>query len=84
MRGGATGIPTRACVPESRERTDSYQCMGCHDFWDGPEIWRNPFDLQRLCCGDPECRAVVEPVSALPLSDYLATPATVKKLAEWL
>jgi hypothetical protein len=54
-------------VPECRERTGSYQCVGCHGLWDGPQTWLDPYDLQRLCCGEPECRAAVEQVSPLPL-----------------
>ena len=71
-------------MPKSGERTGSYQCVYCHSLWDGPETWLDPFDLQRLCCADPECRAVVEQVSALPLSDYLATPDGAKKIEEWV
>jgi hypothetical protein len=51
--------------------------------WDGPETWLDPFDLERLGCGDPECRHVVEKVSELPLSEYLATPEGAKKIEEW-
>ena len=83
-RACLTIIPTRAGVPESSERIGSYQCLGCHALWDGPETWLDPFDLARLCCGEPECRVVVEQVSPLPLSDYLATPAGAKKIAEWV
>ena len=83
-RACLTIIPTRAGVPESSERIGSYQCLGCHALWDGPETWLDPFDLDRLCCGEPECRVVVEQVSPLPLSDYLATPAGAKKIAEWV
>ena len=71
-------------MPASSERTGSYQCVGCHGLWDGPETWLDPFDLDRLCCGDPECRAVVEQLSPLPLSGYLATEAGVKKIEEWV
>ena len=71
-------------MPEIGERTGSYQCVGCHGLWDGPETWLDPFDLDRLCCGDPECRAVVEQVSALPLRDYLATPEGAKRIEEWV
>ena len=71
-------------MPESGERTGSYQCVCCHGLWDGPEAWLDPFDLARLCCGEPECRAAVEQVSALPLSDYLATPEGAKKIEEWV
>jgi hypothetical protein len=70
-------------VPEIGERTGSYQCVYCHGLWDGPETWLDPFDLDRLCCGEPECRAAVEQVSVLPLSDYLATPEGAKKIEEW-
>ena len=71
-------------MPESSERTGSYQCTGCHALWNGPETWLDPFDLDRLYCGDPECRAVVEQVSELPLSEYLATPAGATQIAEWV
>jgi hypothetical protein len=71
-------------MTESRARTGSYQCGSCQGLWDGAEIWLDPFDLQRLCCGDPECRAVVAQVSVLPLSDYLATPAGVTRLEDWV
>ena len=71
-------------MPKSGERTGSYQCVWCHGVWDGPEIWRGPFERERLCCGEPECRAAVEQVSALPLSDYLATPEGAKKIEEWV
>ena len=71
-------------MPEYSERTGSYQCGGCHGFWDGPETWLDPYDLERLCCGEPECRAVVEQVSPLPLREYLATPAGAQKIAEWV
>jgi hypothetical protein len=71
-------------VPEIGERTGSYQCVCCHGLWDGPETWLDPFDLDRLCCGEPECRAAVEQVSMLPLSDYLATPEGATKIEEWV
>jgi len=71
-------------VPEYSERTGSYQCVGCHGLWDGPETWLDPYDLERLCCGEPECRAVVEQVSPLPLREYLATPAGAQKIAQWM
>lgn len=58
-------------------------CVCCHSLWDGPETWLNPFDLARLCCGDPECRHAVEKTSALPLSDYLTTPEGAQKIQEW-
>jgi hypothetical protein len=61
-------------VPEAGERRGSYQCAFCRGLWDGPETWLDPYDLERLCCGDPVCRYAVEPVSKLPLSEYLATP----------
>ena len=61
-------------MPKSGERTGSYQCVYCHGLWDGPETWLDPFELERLCCGEPECRAAVEQVSALPLSAYLVDP----------
>jgi hypothetical protein len=70
-------------VSERSERRGSYQCVFCHGLWDGPETWLDPFELDRLCCGDPLCRAVVEQVSELPLSEYLATPAGAKKIEEW-
>jgi hypothetical protein len=71
-------------VPEARERTGSYQCLICHSVWDGPETWLDPFDLERLCCGDPLCRAVVEQVSELPLGEYVATPDGAKTIEEWV
>jgi hypothetical protein len=71
-------------VPERENRTGSYQCVLCHGLWDGPETWLDPYDQDRLCCGDPLCRAVVEQVSALPLSEYLATPEGAKKVEEWV
>jgi hypothetical protein len=71
-------------MPESNERQGSYQCAFCRGLWDGPETWLDPFDLERLCCGDPGCRSVVTQVSLLPLSDYLATPAGVQKIDEWV
>jgi hypothetical protein len=71
-------------VPERSERRGSYQCVFCHSLWDGPETWLDPYDLERLCCGDPLCRAVVEQVSELPLSEYLATPEGAKKIEEWV
>lgn len=71
-------------MPERGERVGSYQCTFCRGLWDGPETWLDPFDLERLCCGDPLCRSVVEQVSALPLSDYLATPEGAKKIEEWV
>ena len=77
-------IPRRGYVPQIGERTGSYQCAYCRGLWDGPETWLDPFELERLCCGEPECRAAVERVSALPLSDYLATPEGAKKIEEWL
>jgi hypothetical protein len=77
-------ILRRVCVPKIEERTGSYQCVYCHGLWDGPETWLDPFELERLCCGEPECRAAVERVSALPLSDYLATPEGAKKIEEWV
>jgi hypothetical protein len=42
--------------------------------WDGLGTWFDPYDLERLYCGDPACRYVVEKVNDLPLSEYLATP----------
>ena len=54
-------------MPEIGERAGSYQCVCCHALWDGPETWLDPFDFDRLCCGEPECRAAVEQVSVLPL-----------------
>jgi hypothetical protein len=71
-------------VPEIEEKIGSYQCSFCHGLWDGPETWLDPFDLERLCCGDPACRHVVEKVSELPLSEYLATPEGAKKIKEWV
>ena len=74
----------RSDVSELGERRGSYQCSFCHALWDGPETWLDPFDLERLCCGDPACRHVVEQVSALPLSDYLATPESAKAIKDWV
>ena len=71
-------------VPERGERKGSYQCSWCNGLWDGLETWLDPFDLERLCCGDPACRSVVEKVSELPLSEYLATPEGAKKIEEWV
>jgi hypothetical protein len=71
-------------VPEREERIGSYQCSFCHALWDGPEVWLDLFDLERLCCGDPACRYVVEKVSELPLSDYLATPEGAEAIKEWV
>ena len=55
-------------MPEREKSIGSYQCSFCRALWDGPETWLDPFDLDRLCCGEPECRAAVERVSALPMS----------------
>ena len=71
-------------MSERGERRGSYQCSFCHGLWDGPETWLDPFDLERLCCGDPACRHVVEQVSELPLSDYLATPEGATAIQEWV
>ena len=71
-------------MSELGERSGSYQCSFCHALWDGPETWLDPFDLERLCCGDPACRHVVEKVSVLPLSDYLATPESAKAIKDWV
>jgi hypothetical protein len=71
-------------VPETRERRGSSQCAVCHGLGDGPETGLDPFACQRLCGGDPECRAAVVPVSALPLTEYLATPEGAKKIDEWV
>ena len=71
-------------MPEIEERRGSYQCSFCHVLWDGPETWLDPFDLERLCCGDPAGRRVVERESELPLSDFLATPASAKTIEEWM
>jgi hypothetical protein len=71
-------------VPKKEERRGSYQCVCCHGLWDGPETWLDPYDLERLCCGDPVCRSVVEKISELPLSEYLATPEGAKKIEEWV
>lgn len=71
-------------MPELGERRGSYQCAFCKVLWDGPETWLDPFECERLCCGDPECRAAVEPVSALPLSEYVATLEGAKKIEEWV
>jgi hypothetical protein len=71
-------------VPEAGERRGSYQCAFCRGLWDGPEAWLDPYDLERLCCGDPACRYVVEKVSDLPLSEYLATLEGAKKIEEWV
>lgn len=71
-------------MPESNERQGAYQCSFCHGLWDGPETWLDPFDLERLCCGDPVCRSMVAQVSLLPLSEYLATPAGEQKIQEWV
>jgi hypothetical protein len=70
-------------VPERGERRGSYQCSFCHALWDGPETWLDLFDLERLCCGDPACRHVVEQVSALSLSEYLATPESAQAITKW-
>ena len=77
-------ITRRSGVPERGERRGTYQCSFCHVLWDGPETWLDLFDLERLCCGDPVCRHVVEKVSALPLSEYLATPESAQKINEWM
>ena len=71
-------------MPERGERVGSYQCVFCRGLWDGPETWLDPFDLERRCCGDPVCRSVVEQVSEVPLSEYLATPEGAKKIEEWV
>jgi hypothetical protein len=84
LGGCATVLIRRANVSEREERRRSYQCSCCRALWDGPETWLAPFDLERLCCGEPACRHVVAPVSALPLSDYLATPESAKAIREWV
>lgn len=71
-------------MPEGENRKGSYQCGFCHGLWDGSETWLDPFDLERLRCGDPACRYVVEKVSELPLGQYLATPEGAKNIAEWV
>jgi hypothetical protein len=82
---GCATVPTRrSSVREREERRGSYQCSFCRALWDGPETWLDPFDLEWLCCEEPACRHVVARVSALPLSDYLATPESAKAIREWV
>ena len=71
-------------MPQTGEGRGAYQGAGCHGAWDGPETWLDPVECHRLCCGEPECRAAVEPVSVLPLSEHLATPEGAKKIEEWV